>query len=53
MGNHPVNNDMLRKYDEMIANPGTNPFVDDTAWGQYLDQKREELIALMNDPKNN
>lgn len=53
MGNHPVNNDMLRKYEEMSANPGTNPFVDDTAWGKYLDQKRAELLAFMEDPKNN
>ena len=53
MGNHPPNNDTLGKYEKMTANPGTNPFVDDTAWGKYLDQKKEELLTFMADPKNN
>jgi hypothetical protein len=53
MGNHPVNNDLIRKYEDMISHPGTNPFVDDSAWGNYLDQKKEEMIRFMEDPKNN
>lgn len=53
MGNHPVNNDLIRKYKDMISHPGTNPFVDDSAWGNYLDQKKEEMIRFMEDPKNN
>lgn len=52
MGNHPVNNNVLQKYEEYIANPQHNPFVDETAWGKYLDQKREELLEFMKDPKN-
>jgi len=52
MGNHPVNNNVLQKYEEYIADPQHNPFVDETAWGKYLDQKREELLEFMKDPKN-
>lgn len=51
MGNHPVNNDMLRKYDYMMAHPGENPFVDDKAWGLYLDQKRDELLKMIANEK--
>ena len=53
MGNHPVNNDMIKKYEYMVDHPGENPFVDDTAWRNYLDQRRDEVLTFMVDPQNN
>lgn len=54
LGNHCINNDTLGRRQKQIDNPdGPNPFVDDTLWGAYLDQKRDEMIAFMADPQNN
>jgi hypothetical protein len=40
--------------EKQIADPdGPNPFIDTEVWGAYLDQKREELLAFMADPRNN
>ncbi len=47
MANHPNNDDMLKKYEYMLAHPGENPFVDDKAWGRYLDRKRDDLLKMM------
>lgn len=51
MANHPNNDDMLEKVDYMMAHPGENPFVDDKAWGRYLDKKRDELMQLIKDER--
>lgn len=54
LGNHCVNNDTLKRREAQLAHPdGPNPFVDDTAWGKYLDFKRDELLKFMADPANN
>lgn len=52
MANHTNNNDLLNKRKYMIEHPDENPFVDDKLWGQYLDQKRDDMIVFMNNPKN-
>ena len=54
LGNHCINNDTLGRRQKQIENPdGPNPFLDDQLWGKYLDQKRDELLKFMADPKNN
>ena len=54
LGNHCGNNDTLGRRKRQLEQPeGPNPFVDPQQWGRYLDQKREELLAFMADPKNN
>lgn len=53
MGNHTANVDLLQKREYMLEHPGENPFVDSGAWKRYLDGKREELLKLMEDPKQN
>ena len=53
LGNHCINNDTLGRRAKQLADPeGPNPFLDDEVWGKYLDQKRDDLRALMADPKN-
>lgn len=53
LGNHCVNNQTLERRRQQLNHPGgPNPFVDDTLWGRYLDQKRDELLAFMADPAN-
>ena len=47
MGNHTNNNGLVEKRRYMLKHPGENPFLDDEAWGRYLDQKRDELIRFM------
>lgn len=54
LGNHCNNNDTMKRREKQIENPdGPNPFVDSEAWRNYLDKKRDALIAFMNDPRNN
>ena len=53
LGNHCINNDTLGRRKKQQADPdGPNPFVDDRAWGAYLDEKRDALLAFMADPEN-
>lgn len=53
LGNHCVNNDTLGRHRRQIENPdGPNPFIDSEAWSKYLDSKRDELLAFMQDPAN-
>ena len=53
LGNHCGNNHTLEKA-EMIRNGcKDNPFINSTEWGAFLDQKRDEMLALMADPKQN
>ncbi len=54
LGNHCINNDTLGRHKKQLENPdGPNAFIDDEAWGKYLDQKRNELLSFMADPQNN
>ena len=44
----------LGRRQKQLDNPdGPNPFVDETVWGAYLDEKRDALLAFMADPNNN
>ena len=53
LGNHCINNDTLGRRQRQLDHPdGPNPFLDSELWGQYLDQKRDEMLAFMHDPKN-
>ena len=53
MGNHTANVDLLAKRKYMQEHPDKNPFLDSQAWKEYLDEKYEELLQLMNDPRQN
>lgn len=49
MANHTVNIDLLAKRQQMLADPGVNPFIDKKAWSLYLDKKRDDLLKMMED----
>lgn len=49
LGNHCVNNDTLGRA-QRLRNGDKDAFIDDKAWGEYLDSKRDALIELMSDP---
>ena len=53
MPNHTVNVDLLNKRQYMIEHPGENPFVNETAWKEYLQMKYDDLLKLMADPAQN
>jgi metallo-beta-lactamase class B len=54
LGNHCSNNNTIGRRKMQLDDPeGPNPFVDETLWGRYLDQKREEMLRFMADPANN
>lgn len=53
LGNHCINNDTWGRREKQLANPKVNPFIDSQAWGNYLDEKRDALLAFMADPQNN
>ncbi len=52
MPNHTSNVDLLGKRRYMAEHPEENPFVDDTQWKRYLNQKYEELREFMKNPEN-
>lgn len=52
LGNHCVNNDTLGRAERLKAGD-KDAFIDDKAWGAYLDLKRDDLLALMEDPAQN
>lgn len=47
LGNHTKDNNLVAKRRDMLEHPGSNPFLDEMAWGRYLDQKRDDLICFM------
>ena len=54
LGNHTINNDTMGRRQKQLEHPdGQNPFLDSSAWGQYMDKKRDDLLAFMADPANN
>ena len=54
LGNHCENNQTLERRQMQLENPNCpNPFIDPTQWSNYLDQKREDLMAFIADPANN
>ena len=36
----------------MIEHPGSNPFIDSTAWKKYLGNKKKELMLLEEKERN-
>jgi len=53
LGNHCINNNTLERHRLHVQNPADNPFVDEIAWGEYLDKMKVEMISFMSDPANN
>lgn len=53
MANHTVNIDLLNKREALLTGIKGNPFIDSTAWANYLDFKRDGLLKLMDDPNQN
>ena len=47
LGNHCVNNDTWAKARLLSSGCKENPFINDRAWGEYLDQKRDQLLDLI------
>lgn len=43
LGNHTVDNQLMKKYRQMERFPQTSPFIDAAEWARYLGQKKEEL----------
>ena len=52
LGNHCVNNDTLGRANR-LKEGDRDAFIDDRAWGEYLDFKRDALLELMADPNQN
>ena len=52
LGNHCVNNDTLGRA-RRLKDGDRDAFIDDRAWGEYLDSKRDALLELMADPNQN
>lgn len=46
LGNHLNDNQVLSKRQKMLDEPGTNPFVDDTAWQRFLDEREAFAIRF-------
>lgn len=53
LGNHCSNNRTLEKAQMIKDGCKENPFINSTEWGAFLDQKRDEMLALMADPEQN
>ncbi len=53
MPNHTNNVDLLNKRQYMMEHPGENPFVNESAWKEYLQMKYDDLLKLMADPAQN
>lgn len=41
LGNHPAQNRTIRKREEMLENPGRNPFIDSDEWIEFCDEVTE------------
>ena len=44
--------DLINKRNYMIEHPGSNPFIDSTAWKKYLGNKKKELMLLEEKERN-
>lgn len=52
VGNHTSNVDLINKRNYMIEHPGSNPFIDSTAWKKYLGNRKKELMLLEEKERN-
>lgn len=53
LGNHCVNNRTLEKASMLKNGCKDNPFINNTEWREYLDQKRDEMLRMLADPAQN
>lgn len=51
VGNHVGNNDTIGKLKALEEGAAENPFIDESAWGRFLDKCRDKLIALIESEK--
>lgn len=47
LGNHPRQNETLKKREKMLNNPETNPFIDSNEWKQFIDSLTAEFNAFI------
>ena len=47
LGNHPRQNETLAKREQMLREPGTNPFVDPGEWKRFVDQLTGQFREFM------
>lgn len=52
IGNHTDDVSLVEKRKRMEIEPTNNPFIDENAWGVYLDKRRDDLLKFMRDPSN-
>jgi len=53
LANHTNNKDVLGKRQYMIDHPGENPFVNESHWREYMEERMENLRELMEDSEQN
>ena len=53
LGNHANNNNIVEKRGYQLQHPDTNPYIDPGEWRKYLEEKKNALLALMQNPENN
>jgi metallo-beta-lactamase class B len=53
LGNHANNNNIVEKREYQLQHPDTNPYIDPGEWRTYLEEKKNALLAFMNNPENN
>lgn len=47
LGNHPRQNETLKKREQQLAEPGTNPFVDPGEWKRFIDELTGQFKEFM------
>lgn len=47
LGNHPRQNETLKKRELMLKNPDSNPFIDSGEWTRFVDELTEEFKMFM------
>ena len=52
LGNHTSNVDLINKRNYMIEHPGSNPFIDSTAWKKYLGNKKKRTYVIRRKREN-
>ena len=48
IGNHAWNNKTHEKYEQKLADPTKNPFINEKAWGVYLNSCDRSLLQMIN-----
>ena len=53
LANHTHHNNIVEKRKYQMQHPDSNPYIDSREWREYLEKKKKEIIAFMNNPENN